>query len=121
MLEELGASPETVIQLLVHVDTEAFVLLERIVELVGSLEPDADEEDCEQLETFQNNLYLPAEQPPMSSHLVSGQGCGCESFGRVTPGFQLRPVVRVLGSYQSYQHPDCHCPPHSLVQSTSDK
>ena len=55
MLEDLGASPETVVQLHQHVDTEASVLSERIVEFVCSLEPGADEEDCEQLETFQNN------------------------------------------------------------------
>ena len=78
MLQEFGASPETEVQLLHHVDTEAFILLERIVELVSSLEPAADEEDYEQLETFQNKSYLGAEQPPLSSHLVSGQGCGYE-------------------------------------------
>ena len=118
MLQELGASPETEVQLLLHVDTEAFVLLERIVELVSRLEPAADEEDCEQLETFQNKSYLGAEQPPLSSHLVSGQGEGYESCGRVSPGLHLRPVVSVLGSYQSYKHPDYHRNPHSLVQST---
>ena len=50
VLEELGTSPQTEVQLLLQVDAEAFVLLEGVVELVSSLEPGADEDDCEQLE-----------------------------------------------------------------------
>ena len=50
VLEELGTSPQTEVQLLLQVDAEAFVLLEGVVELVSRLEPGADEDDCEQLE-----------------------------------------------------------------------
>ena len=67
MLEELGASPETVVQLFHHVDTEAFVELERIVELVSSLEPGADEENGEQLEIFQYNCYNKTGEPMVTS------------------------------------------------------
>ena len=55
MLQELGASPQTEVQLLLQVDTEASVILERIVELVSSLEPGADEDDGEQLERWEDN------------------------------------------------------------------
>ena len=69
MLEELGASPETVVQLLLQVDTETFVVLERIVELVSSLEPGDDEDDCEEL--------------------VSRQGEKCFSYWVVGPGLNF--------------------------------
>ena len=67
MLEELGASPETVVQLFHHVDTEASVELERIVELVSSLEPGADEENSEQLEIFHYNCYDKTGEPLVTS------------------------------------------------------
>ena len=52
VLEELGTSPQTEVQLLLQVDAEALVLLEGVVELVSRLEPGADEDDCEQLERW---------------------------------------------------------------------